>query len=431
MGVLAALLGTTYWWNSLPREMFFYGMIGFPVAAYLSVLGVSLFYRVAVLRPQFGAVFFGWLLFWVAILPLHVQSIVTFLPPMLLLLVLRPRTLTPRIVVWTAAAVGLSLVINSGWLMPAISHRGDDASAAIVTQLPLFADTDLFTFILDYVGPRGYWTFRPSFIEKGFRLALLILGLFGTWKVIQSDKRGLGVMLTAGLTVLFLVSYFGALIPFVKPWQPLRFKVPFDLFLAVGTAYAVNRWLIHRAAASPLVPIVLVCGSLAFLINLGQTESTGRLRIRSQLIPELREIVDWIGRATPADARVLFEESGDETGFVYNRVYLSSLIPERTGRQLIGGPINLYNDRHHFAEFHSGRIFQKDIQTLTDDELRNYLQLYNVGAVVAFHPASIQRLLAMPRLGRRSTAHWPGATDESESAVDLVCARRRKSASGT
>ncbi|MGH7872953.1 MAG: hypothetical protein ACREQO_12130, partial [Candidatus Binatia bacterium] len=152
MGVLAALLGTTYWWNSLPREMFFYGMIGFPVAAYLSVLGVSLFYRVAVLRPQFGAVFFGWLLFWVAILPLHVQSIVTFLPPMLLLLVLRPRTLTPRIVVWTAAAVGLSLVINSGWLMPAISHRGDDASAAIVTQLPLFADTDLFTFILDYVG---------------------------------------------------------------------------------------------------------------------------------------------------------------------------------------------------------------------------------------------------------------------------------------
>ena len=398
LAVFAALLGTFYWWNSLPREMFFYGMIGFPVASYLSVFGVSLFYRIAILSPQFGALFFSWLVFAVAILPLHVQSILTFAPPMLVLLVVRPRSLTRRLVAWTAAAIALSLVINLVWLIPAIAHRSDDASAAIVTQLPLFADTDFFTFILDYVGPQGYWTFRPSFFEKGFRLALLILGGFGTWKLIQSEKRALGLMLAVALITLFLISYFGALIPFVKPWQPLRFKVPFDLFLAVGAAYAVNRWLTHRAAAAPLVPIVLICGSLAFLINLVQTESTGRLQIRSQLIPQLREIVDWIGRATPADARVLFEESGDETGFVYDRVYLSSLVPYLTGRQLIGGPINLYNDRHHFAEFHSGKIFKKEIQTLTDKELGNYLQLYNIGAVVAFHPASIQRLQAIPGL---------------------------------
>jgi hypothetical protein len=74
------------------------------------------------------------------------------------------------------------------------------------------------------------------------------------------------------------------------------------------------------------------------------------------------------------------------------------LIAYLTGRQLIGGPINLYNDRHHFAEFHSGKIFKKEIQTLTDKELGNYLQLYNIGAVVAFHPASIQRLQAIPGL---------------------------------
>jgi hypothetical protein len=43
----AALLGTIYWWNSLPREMFFYGMIGFSIASYLSIWGVSLFYPIA------------------------------------------------------------------------------------------------------------------------------------------------------------------------------------------------------------------------------------------------------------------------------------------------------------------------------------------------------------------------------------------------
>jgi hypothetical protein len=137
---------------------------------------------------------------------------------------------------------------------------------------------------------------------------------------------------------------------------------------------------------------------IAFLINLVQTESTGKLRLRSQIPAEFATIVDWIQQESPIDSRLLFEESGNETGFVYDGIYLSSLVPHLTGRQLIGGPINLYNDRHHFAEFHSGRMFKKEIQTLTDNELQSYLRLYNIGAVVAFHPASIQRLQSIPGL---------------------------------
>ncbi len=133
-----------------------------------------------------------------------------------------------------------------------------------------------------------------------------------------------------------------------------------------------------------------------FLINLAQTETSGRLRLRSRFIPELDATVEWIRRATPPDARVLFEESGDESGFVYDRSYLSSFLPALTGRQLIGGPINLYNDRHHFAEFHSGRMFKKSAAALSDEELKNYLKLYNVGAIVAFDPPLIERLRSFP-----------------------------------
>jgi hypothetical protein len=139
-------------------------------------------------------------------------------------------------------------------------------------------------------------------------------------------------------------------------------------------------------------------GLLAFSLNVIQTESSGRLKLRSTFRPELTAIVEWIDRETPENARLLFEESGDESGFVYDRTYLSSFLPYLTGRQLIGGPINLYNDRHHFAEFHSGKLFQKDPQAISDSELRNYLRLYNIGAVVAFAPRSIQRLLSIPGL---------------------------------
>ena len=95
---------------------------------------------------------------------------------------------------------------------------------------------------------------------------------------------------------------------------------------------------------------------------------------------------------------MLLEESGDETGFVYDGTYLSSLIPHWTARQLIGGPINLYYDRHHFAEFHSAKLFKRDITTLSDGDIRNYFRLYNIGAIVTFDPASIQRLQSIPGL---------------------------------
>ncbi|MEO6163880.1 MAG: hypothetical protein ABIP88_07060 [Candidatus Binatia bacterium] len=399
IAVVSALMGTLYWWNSLPREMFFYGMIGFPAAAYFSVWGVSLFYRLVMESPKPGLLHAGWLLFAAMILSLHVQSLVIFLPSMMALLIIHSRRINGKLFFWLVAALAVCLLVNFAWLVPAFNHRHDDIASAIVNQLPLFASSDPFTFLIDYLGAKGYWTFRPSFVEKGFRLMLLILGVLGTIELIKKGNRPVGIALTAGLLSLFVLTYFGAFIPGLAAWQPLRFKVPFDLFLVIGAAYFVIPWLIGRKTFRfHLVPVIAVLGALAFAINVVQTESMGKLQLRTRVLPEITAIVDWVARETPVDARVLFEESGDETGFIYDGMYLSSFLPRLTGRQLIGGPINLYNDRHHFAEFHSGKLFKRDIGAIADNELRNYLRLYNIGAVVAFHPASVKKLLSIPGL---------------------------------
>jgi len=398
IAALAAFFGTIYWWNSLPREMFFYGMLGFPVASYLSIWGIALFYRLAVFPPKIGWSHFVWLIFAAASISLHVQSVITFLPPMLALLLVENRLITGRLLAWSAGAALVALFVNAAWLIPAIHHRGDDISPAIVDQLPLFVGTTPFTFLLDYLGPQGFWTFRTSLMEKGLRLMLLILGTAGTWSLIKNRQRTIGVMLATTVLVLFAVTYFGALSSIVKAWQPLRFKVPLDLILIIAASYYLSLSLAREGLTQQFVGATVALGLLAFLLNVIQTESSGRLQLRSTLSPEVNAIVEWIDRETPTNARLLFEESGDETGFVYDRTYLSSFLPYLTGRQLIGGPINLYNDRHHFAEFHSGKLFQKEPQAISDSELRNYLRLYNIGAVVAFDPRSIQRLQSIPGL---------------------------------
>jgi hypothetical protein len=400
--VLAALLGTIYWWNSLPREMFFYGMIGYSTAAYASILGVSLFYRLAQQQTSWGAVHLGWVLFAILILPLHVQSLIIFLPSILALLIARPKLIHRYLVLWTVGAATISLALNLVWIMPAFIHRGDDVSQAIVEQLALFVSTDPLTLVKDYLAPKNYWSFRQSFWEKGLRLMLLILGTTGTVKLLRQGDNNPGILLLPALISLFLITYFSFLIPALQAWQPMRFKVPFDLFLAIAAAYAVAEWLNAGSATSRsrsyTVPLLLFTASITFLINLVATESQGKLRLRTIIRPEITEIARWVQQNTLDQARVLFEESGDETGFVYDGMYLSAFIPHWSGRELIGGPINLYNDRHHFAEFHSGRLFGRAIQAFSDEEIKEYFRLYNIGAVVAFHPASLKRLASVSGL---------------------------------
>ena len=397
--IAAALLGTIYWWNSLPREMFFYGMIGYSTAAYASLLGVSLFYRIAKQQTSWGAVPIGWLLFVFAILPLHIQSLIIFLPAVIGLLSARPKLLQRNLLLWTIGAATVSLAVNMVWLAPAFDHRGDDVSAAIVEQLSLFVSADPFTFLKDYLTPRGYSSFRTNAWEKGLRLMLLVFGVMAILQLLRQQKE-FGALLAAAVITLFFITYFGSFIPFMKGWQPLRFKVPYDLFLVIASSYFIARWLTIDSLkrSSYLAPSLFVCSIVAFLINLIHTESPGRMHLRTHMRPEIAAIVEWIQKDTPENGRVLFEESGDESGFVYDGMYLSALIPHITGRQLIGGPINLYNDRHHFAEFHAGKLFKRDTHTLTDEEIRNYFRLYNIGAIVAFHPASLQKFQSLPGL---------------------------------
>jgi len=397
---IAALLGTAYWWNSLPREMFFYGMVGFPAASYLSVLTLSLFYRVLKSERAFSLAHVACVVALVVTLPLHFQPVLILVLPALVLFVTRWRSLNLKAVLWLGGGIFVSLLVNLVWLLPLFTHRGDDVSSSMVGQLALFLSSDPLTFLKDYLKPAGYWTFRASYWENGLRWMLLILGSMGLVQLMRNDRRDVGIMMACGVLSLFLLSYFGSLLPFFRGWQPLRFKVPYDLFLVLTSSYLVGLWREARISGlkSTLVSVLLVCGALTFLINLIHTESKNSMRLRTRVLPEVREIVEWIQVQAPKDARVLFEESGDETGFVYDGMYLSSFIPHATGRQLIGGPINLYNDRHHFAEFHSGILFKRDIVEFTDEELRAYFRVYNIGAVVAFHPRSVQRLLSVPEL---------------------------------
>ncbi len=406
--LLAALLGTAYWWNSFPREMFFYGMVGFPIACYVAFLAIALLGRALESERRFSKAHFGWLAACALLVPLHVQACVVALVPGAVLLLGAKR---PRRALWAIAAVPVAAVANGFWLLPALAHIGDDVSREIITHLPIYNSHDPWTFLKDYFTAEVFWTNRTTMaFERALRIAIAVLGVAGLVEMARRGRRVLAAALAAAALAFFLVAYFGSFVEWLAPWQPLRFKVPLDIALLIAAAYAVRPADSDGAPADAEAPpargpsgslrarwkrAVLLVGLLGCAVNVFLTERSGAMRLKTAFEPPATDVVRWLYTIVPRTGRVLFEESGDESDFVYGETYLGAFLPHTTGHQLIGGPINLYNDRHHHAEFHSGMLFKRGIWRYSDDELRRAFETYNVIAIVAFHPFSIRRLGAL------------------------------------
>src|SRR5262245_2461694 len=68
-GLIMASLATAYWWNSFPREMFYYGMVGFPIACHLTFMAVAVFHEC--LQPHFRWVGPAWVALGALLVPMH------------------------------------------------------------------------------------------------------------------------------------------------------------------------------------------------------------------------------------------------------------------------------------------------------------------------------------------------------------------------
>jgi hypothetical protein len=392
---LAAGLFAVIWWSGYGREMLFYGMVGWPVGAAFALVVLALFARVLDAARPLAPVHVAWLLACALLLPLHLQAAIMLPLPGLVLMLGHPRRRDPVVWGWALGGVAFALVANGFWLAPLFAHFGDENAGRVVAALPVFVSPDAWTFVRDYATGDDHWSFREPSLAHVFRIVLAGLGTAGLVRLARAGRGRLAATLATLVGSLFVMTYFGSLDERVQLLQPLRFKLPLDLALALCIAVAWEDVAALSRRARSAAAAALGVGLIAAAVGIAHTESTGRMRLHSELLPPIAALVDFLRETAPHEGRILFEESGDESGFVYGGVYLSSFLPGWTGHQLIGGPINLYADRHAHAELHSGRLFGRDPRSFSDAELWRDLALYNIGTLVAFDPVTIRRFRAL------------------------------------
>lgn len=385
---LGVALGIGYWWLGMPHAKIPCGLFAFICASYLCPLVYSAFYRFFK-RKEFKI---GLLLTVTAPLTLllHPTTPAILIIPLLLLYLVSWKMLNKSIHFTLLLMLILTLTINWFWLIPSLEfYHYRTTSSQFLQSLGLRG------FVGDYFTK-----------NQNIELLLLVFGLLGLYLWRQRKEHFKYIPLGGTVTFLLFLSYFGSVLTLTADFQPMRFTIPLNSFLVAPAAFGIW-WSItiikdNYAKKDALIVISLILIMLIPLFagkiyNIAfRTKSYGKA-FNTSMHQGNKALTKWIIENTAREGRILIEDSGfldtqgrkqSVWGHQFYNTHFPALLPYYTGREFIGGPYPHSLIKHHFAEFHDGILFKKDIDSISLPVLKQYFDLYNIKWIICWSKKS-------------------------------------------
>lgn len=395
--VIASLFGLFMWWASVFHWYFTAGMTSFVLAAFLTLPYLAIVYRylnrggwgLLCILGLLGA--FGLLLHPLFPIPVVLGTLSYFL--------VENRKLNwKRVCILGTVLPILCILPNSFWLVEMFGHQ------RIAGPYQQAVDINLI-----WREMLGQWEGNA----QGSKIYALLF-FSSLWACVKAEKsdRDLSHALTISWVLLILLAAIGAAIPGVSETQPNRFApvgylilvIPaaigvFTIFAAVLKGPANLMWF---SAFASLSIVILVSG---YYINEVRREVSyediGHYGIRPpQVVPignYSQWIIDWLAQETSSEGRVLFETS---KGRIYDGARMAGYYAYTSDREFIGGPYPFM----FFAGFWDEWLFDKAISEIEPEEFLKYIDLYNIGWVIAHSGSSKSYLEKLP--GARMTGEY-------------------------
>ncbi|MCI0643126.1 MAG: hypothetical protein L0Y72_13930 [Gemmataceae bacterium] len=384
--LLAGVVSILLWWGPIGRTTLEAGDsdVFFSALWWLAHLGLLVrFHRYPSLLSWilvFATAFFGWLshpLLFVVILPLFLGYYLMAGP--------RHGSLTWHLALWGAQvlAVAANLIwlidwVNYWWLrapLPVSSAMLPHRTFATMWNAPLWA------------GP----------VERGLAIGLLASGLAGVLLLHFSAQRPAARLWFFGALALLVLAFLGV------AWDPLgrigtsSLFLPALWFAALPAAHAwvwLGRALSRQGAAGGVALTLFLAGAAvaAFWWRDDLSPIAARAVATEPLLLGLNEqrqdIVDTIVQHTGAEARILWEDRA----LPRTASRWSALLPYLTNRYYMGGLDSDCVIEHSSFSFVNGALEGRPIRTWSDEALEEYCKRYNVGWIVAWSPAVLERV---------------------------------------
>jgi hypothetical protein len=237
--------------------------------------------------------------------------------------------------------------------------------------------------------------------DRSLAVALAALAAVGAWRLNRTQKRPAARVLGLGALGLLLLAVGGAVSePLATLGTPLLL-VPALLFAVPPAVYALleaYRLLARRTGTRVRAALVLA-GVLLLALGLDYRDTfvlasrcAGATPLVVGLSPDQVRTVAALKQQTTAEARILWEDRSGPP----QAPHWSALLPLWTGRAYLGGLDADAGIEHAYAGFTDQVLMGRPIKDWTDAELDDFCRRYNIGWVVCWSPAAVERFRAWP-----------------------------------
>jgi hypothetical protein len=392
----ASVFGLLLWWLSALRWYHTAGMTTFVFCSYL-----ALPYAALVVRYLTEATSWRILLSLAVVGPLgffihpEFPVPVAFMVVALTLGLWRDVQLRKLLTVFVLLPV-LCLLPNLFWVLPTFLN----ASFKIFLQgQPYQKAVDI-----NIVWQEALGRFAPNARGARINTVLWLGALWACAPPIERRAKRIAVALVAAVAALILFAALGAALPLIATLQPNRFSATAYLMLCVPAGIGLASMVQHvRSKAFWRLPalagLVVFVGAFAYLArDLAREVSPMEVPHYGVQPPEVRGIgadsqwiLAWLREHTDNSARVLFQVS---RGRIHDGAHMAGYLALASDREFAGGPY----PHMFFSGFDDDSLFGKPMNTMTERQVADYFDLYNVGWAVVFSESAKRLFDSLPQL---------------------------------
>ena len=232
--------------------------------------------------------------------------------------------------------------------------------------------------------------YKPSSTHEHLQIIktiIIILGIVG-FKRLAKDKP-LKIMLGISSLLFFVLSFFHNMLPFpfLSLLQPYKFIISLVFFLTIPCGKLLKESLslpkiVRRRLFVKFIYVIILftlVGSIIYIHALAPTQHA----LFTTPPQDLIEIESWIKQHTTMENRIMVESSLPVESLFDKPSFAYGILVINTGRQLLGWAHWTCVLSNNFPSITENKIFGKDLSSVQEKELADYLELYNVGWIIA------------------------------------------------
>ncbi len=246
----------------------------------------------------------------------------------------------------------------------------------------------------------GLSTLFKDLITRPVQTWIVFTGFLGLY-LMKGEKRIFRLGLFSALAFL-LMGYFSSLVGILRHFQPQRMLVPAILILTLFSGEAIDALFsgVRRNRLSwlpiALLLLMMIVPSYRFAGNV--RDEWGK-QLTTELPDTTQELISWIKEETTEEGRILVENSGHLSGFVFGG-HTMPLVALETGREFSGYyyPYDFVKEGIVTSSFSEGRIFNMACGELSGEEMKQLFLMFNLQWVVSWSEEGVACLRSHPSL---------------------------------